>query len=235
MHKSRSHYRDGYKAHLAVEPETGIITDVELTPANAGDGPIGVALLDDESEAVEVFADSAYGSGPVRADLAERGHTAVIKPWPTARNPYLDDDQFGRDDYRIDYTARTVTCPNGITVTIAAKGTATFGPRCVGCPVRSRCTANNTGRVFNVGEHDELLASARSDWRAGIGVDDYRQWRPLVERSIAWLVADGHRRVRYRGVERNRLGLSVRAATINLRRLLNLGLTHTTTGWNLAT
>src|SRR5438445_515524 len=26
MHKSRHEYRDGYKAHLAVEPETGIIT-----------------------------------------------------------------------------------------------------------------------------------------------------------------------------------------------------------------
>ena len=233
MHKSRSNYRDGYKAHLAVEPETGIITDVDLTPANAGDGPIGVALLDGDDDGLEVFGDSAYGSGPVRAGLAERGHTAVIKPWPTARNPYLDDDQFRRDEFRVDYTARTVTCPNQITVTIATKGTATFGPRCVGCPVRSRCTANNNGRVFNVGEHDELLAAARTDWRAGIGVDDYRQWRPLVERSIAWLVADGHRRVRYRGVERNRLGLNIRAAVINLRRLLNLGLTHSANGWAL--
>ena len=141
--------------------------------------------------------------------------------------------QFSRDDYHLDYTARTVTCPNGITVHIAATGTATFGPRCAGCPVRSRCTANNSGRVFNVGEHDELLAAARTDWRAGIGVDDYRQWRPLVERSIAWLVADGHRRVRYRGVERNRLGLNIRAAVINLRRLLNLGLTHSANGWAL--
>ena len=56
----------------------------------------------------------------------------------------------------------------------------------------------------------------------------------MVERSIAWLVANGHRRVRYRGIERNRLGLTIRAATINLRRLLNLGLQwhH---GWQLAT
>ena len=57
----------------------------------------------------------------------------------------------------------------------------------------------------------------------------------MVERSIAWLVANGHRRVRYRGVERNRHGLSIRAAVINLRRLLNLGLTHTANGWTLAT
>jgi len=46
----------------------------------------------------------------------------------------------------------------------------------------------------------------------------------MVERSIAWLVADNHRRVRFRGVERNQLGLSLRIAAINLRRLLNLGL-----------
>jgi IS5 family transposase len=235
MHKSRANYRDGYKAHLAVEPETGIITAVDLTPANTGDGPAGIILLADEGPGLEVLADSAYGSGPVRADLAEAGHTALIKPWPTARNPYLDDDQFSRDDFRIDYTARTVTCPNGLTVTISAGGAATFGSRCVDCPLRARCTASTTGKTFNVGAHDQLLATARANWRAGNGVDTYRRWRPMVERSIAWLVADGHRRVRYRGVERNRLGLNIRAAVINLRRLLNLGLTHTTNGWTLAT
>ena len=163
MHKSRSNYRDGYKAHLGVEPETGIITGVELTPANTGDGPAGVALLDDEEPGLEVLGDSAYGSGPVRADLAARGHTAVIKPWPTARNPFLDDDQFHRDDFRIDYRSRTVTCPNSITVTIRANGNATFGARCAGCPLRSRCTANRNGRVFSVSEHDELLAAARAN------------------------------------------------------------------------
>ena len=48
----------------------------------------------------------------------------------------------------------------------------------------------------------------------------------MVERSIAWLVANGNRRVRFRGVEKNQLGLSLRIAAINLRRLVNLGLDH---------
>jgi hypothetical protein len=48
----------------------------------------------------------------------------------------------------------------------------------------------------------------------------------MVERSIAWLVANGNRRVRFRGVERNQLGLSLRIAAINLRRLINLGLDY---------
>lgn len=62
MHKSRSEYRDGYKAHVAVEPETGLITAAALTPANAADGSAGLELLDHEEPGLQVLADSAYGS-----------------------------------------------------------------------------------------------------------------------------------------------------------------------------
>ncbi len=231
MHKSRSVYRDGYKAHIAVEPETGIITACDLTPANAPDGPTGVELLDDEDPGLTVLADSAYGSGPVRADLHDAEHTTVIKPWPLARNPRLGDDQYTRDDFTIDYDGRTVTCPNQTTVTINARGQARFGARCRDCPVRERCTASATGRVFSVGDYDQLLAQARTQWRDETDLDEYRQYRPMVERSIAWIVTNGHRRVRYRGVERNRVALSVRAAAINLRRLVNLGIVWNPDGW----
>jgi hypothetical protein len=55
----------------------------------------------------------------------------------------------------------------------------------------------------------------------------------MVERSIAWLVAGGNRRVRYRGLMRNQHWLSLRVAAINLRRLVTLGLTHNHTRWVL--
>ena len=235
MHKSPSSYRDGYKAHIAVEPETGIITACDLTPANIGDGPVGVKLLEGESPGLEVLGDSAYGSGPVRADLQRAAHTAVIKPLPLHHNRRLGDDQFTRDDFTIDYQAGTVTCPKGHTVPVDAAGVARFRKRrCDGCPLRSRCTTAAGGKTFAVTAHDQHLAAARVEWRNGTNIDAYRQHRPMVERSIAWLVANGHRRVRYRGVERNRIALTVRAAAINLRRLLNLGLTWTPTGWSIA-
>ena len=56
----------------------------------------------------------------------------------------------------------------------------------------------------------------------------------MVERTIAWLVANGHRRCRYRGVARNKIALSTRAAAVNLKRLINLGLDHDGTNWDLA-
>jgi hypothetical protein len=234
MHKSRSSYRDGYKAHVAVEPDTGIICDCDLTPANEGDGPTGMALVATEPAGTEILADSAYGSGESLAALDAAGHKAVIKPWPLHRNPRLGADQFDRDDFTIDYQARTVTCPNGITTHISVTGIATFGAKCRGCPVRTRCTSAVDGKSFTVGEHDELLAANRARWRNDADlVADYRQHRPMVERTIAWLVAGSNRRVRFIGVEANRLGLSLRAAALNLRRLINLGLGHNGATWTL--
>ena len=231
MHKSVSEYRDGYKAHIAVEPETGIITASALTPANAADGPTGVAMLTGEQPGLQVLADSAYGSGETRAALRQASHHQAIKAIPLRR---AVPDGFDRDDFAIDHAARTATCPAGHTVTIAAKGAATFGARCRDCPLRERCTTAKRGRVLNISEHDAELVEARRAWHDGDHADDYKRWRPMVERSIAWLVARGRRRVRYRGIERNQAGLSVRVAAINLRRLINLGLTRDGPHWILA-
>ncbi len=231
MHKSKSHYRDGYKAHVAVEPDTGIITAAALTPANAADGPAGVALLEGEAPGLEVLADSAYGSGETRAAMAKARHHATIKPIPLRSTV---PGGFSIDDFTIDTAAGTVTCPQGHAVPISGKGTASFGPRCRGCPLRHRCTASKDGRSITVHPHHDLLVAARRLGETEEFKVPYRQHRPMVERSIAWLVADGHRRVRYRGVARNQLGLSMRVAAINLRRLINLGLDHRG-GWILGT
>jgi len=84
MHKSRSEYRDGYKAHIAVEPTTGIITASTLTPANASDAATGLALVAGEEPGLTVLADSAYGSGDTRSGLRQAGHDQAIKPMPPA-------------------------------------------------------------------------------------------------------------------------------------------------------
>jgi hypothetical protein len=54
-----------------------------------------------------------------------------------------------------------------------------------------------------------------------------------VERTIAWLTR-GNRRLRYRGVVKNDHWLHHRAAALNLRRLINLGLADDGTAWALA-
>ncbi|QBI22037.1 IS1182 family transposase [Egibacter rhizosphaerae] len=227
-HKSRASYRDGYKGHIACEPETGLVTANTVTPGNTGDGDVAVELLEGEDEPVEVLADSAYGGGATRSDLDEAGHTAVIKPLPL--RPAVPGG-FDRDDFAVCHDAGTVTCPAGHTVAISAKGHATFGRRCDGCPLRDRCTTSRSGRSLRIGRHDRELVAARAQAATPEFAATYPR-RSLAERSISWLMKDGHRRCRYRGVKRNQLGLSLRVAAVNLTRLLNLGM-HYDHGWQM--
>ncbi len=231
MRKSRAHYRDGFKAHLAVEPETGLITAAALTPASTPDGPTGVELLEGEESGLQVLADAAYGSGETLAALAEAGHQQAIKPHPTTT---AIPGGFHRDDFIVDEEAGIATCPAGHVVSITTSRNAVFGNRCANCPLRSRCTNAKEGRTIHLTDHDVELVESRRAWRDGDFISDYRKYRPMVERSIAWLVKDHYRRVRFRGVEKNQMGLTTRVAAINLRRLVTLGLEHDG-GWRLAT
>ena len=89
-HKTVQRRQDGFKAHVAVEPDTGIITGCALTKAggrgldgeSVSEAHTGLGLLDGEAEPVRVLADSAYGSGQFRAELAKRGHVDLVKPIP---------------------------------------------------------------------------------------------------------------------------------------------------------
>jgi IS5 family transposase len=221
--KSPSQPRDGYKAHVAVEPETGLVTDAVLTPANTSDAEVAPELLEHEEAGVEVLGDSAYGSGCLRAGLDGAGHTTTIKPMPS--RPAVPGG-FGRDDFSVDHETNTVTCPVGVSVTFGRSLKAHFGSRCRGCPVRARCTTSPEGRTVSLNLYDVELEAARRRAETEEFKLVYRRWRPMVERAIAWVVAGGNRRLRYRGVARNHQWLMSRIAALNLRRLVNLGLDH---------
>ena len=233
-HKTVHRRQDGFKAHLAIEPDTGLVTACAISKASgadSSDASVGVDLLTDETEHLTVLGDSAYGSGPARATLADAGHCAVIKAIPL--RPAVPGG-FTADDFRIDTTTRTVTCPAGLIRQIAPAGTATFGAGCRGCPLRARCTSSKDGRSLNVNQHEDLLRAARRQADQPHHQQLYRSKRPLVERTIAWLVRGGNRKLRFRGIAKNDQWLHHRTAALNLRRLLNLGLQHHDGTWTLA-
>jgi IS5 family transposase len=233
VHKTVHRRQDGFKGHLAIEPDTGIITDCALTKATGADNheaAVGLELLAGEDSPVTVLADSAYGSGQFRAELAERGHADRVKPAPV---PRIIAGGFSVDDFTVDHAAGTATCPNGLTRPISRTGFATFGAGCANCPLRARCTRSRKGKKLKVGAHDARQRAARQAARDPQWLAEYRQHRPMVERTIAWL-ARGNRRVRYRGVTKNDHWLHHRAAALNLRRLITLGLHHTGTNWVIA-
>jgi hypothetical protein len=241
VHKTVHHRQDGYKGHVAVEPDTGLFTAGELTEAAGADNHeavVGLGLLDEDPEPAtdgfEVLGDSAYGTGDARAALAEAGHTAIIQPAPL--RPAVDGG-FTTDEFTVDEQAGTVTCPNGITRQITGHRRVVFGVACRSCPLRQRCTTAAHGRTLTLHEHDALLRAARRDWAQHEHLRAiYRQHRPMAERSIAWLIGPKGRcrKLRYRGVTANDWWLHTRMAALNLRRLISLGLTQEHGAWLLA-
>ena len=335
--KSRSQRRDGYRAHLVAEPDTGLITDCEMTMATGPDNTdaaMGVTLADrdrfhpgtqqaepvqpvqpvdqpveqdepveqpvepveqdeqdeqdepvepveqaeqaeqpaepveqvepveqpaepvDLTEAtgptaqtgpdrngqgtgdgqrpgdgLEIYGDSAYGSGQARADYAAAGHDTMIKPKPLT--PAVPGG-FTLDDFTIDDQA--VTCPNGYTRTMSANRTVTFGKLCADCPLRDRCTTAKAGRSMTIHEHEHLLRAARAQARTPEFQAAYPT-RANVERTVAHVATQNGRRIklRYRGVTKNNAWLHARAAALNLRTLIRRGLTRTGGTWALAT
>ena len=241
-HKTVHRRQDGFKAHRAVEPETGITTACEFTKASgvgAADGATGIRLLEkdttlaelDQDETADVLGDSAYGTGDALEAIIGAGHVPLVKPGPLkATVP----GGFTLDDFTIDEEAGTATCPNGLTRAITKTRNVIFGAGCRGCPLREMCTTSKDGRTLALHKHHGLLARHRKRAKDPVWQADYRQYRPMVERSIAWLVAGGNRKVRYRGVTKNNAWLHNRTAALNLRQLLNLGLTRHDGAWALA-
>jgi transposase-like protein DUF772/DDE family transposase len=251
--KSSEGRRDGYRAHLAAEPGTGIITDEELTRAAGAENsdpavaerflaaesaqatPDPQRTADRGARVLEWYGDSAYGTGDLRDAIAKAGQLAVIKPKPLQA---AVQGGFTVDDFTVDRAAGTATCPNGQVRPISATGVATFGALCRACPLRGRCTTSKTGRKLVVGDHDVLLRQARRDWAQDPGLQArYRRHRPGVERVISQLASRGGRRLklRYLGTANNNAWLKRRTAALNLRNLIGRGLTRRDGAWLLAT
>jgi hypothetical protein len=145
--KTSAQRRDGYKAHIAAEPETGLVTECALTTAAAPDGPTGVGLLAGEQPGLEVLGDSAYGGGATRAALRAAGHTQTIKPIPLQG---AVPGGFTIHDFRIDHQAGMVRCPVGATAPITSSGRVSFARHCQSCPLRRRCTTAKRGRTIHL-------------------------------------------------------------------------------------
>jgi hypothetical protein len=156
VHKTRSHKQDGYKVHLAIEPETGLYTAVAICP---GAGPehheATVALelfdADERTNELEVYGDTAYSSGNASSALLERRHRLFLKPAPV--NTAIPGG-YSLDDFAIDTAAGQATCPAGHTVTLAPPAgmylqrRAVFEQHCAGCELREKCTNAKRGRVL---------------------------------------------------------------------------------------
>ena len=239
-HKTSARSFDGYKGHVALDPDSELVTATAVTPGNAGDAGMAAELLADDLTAAEpdapltVYGDAAYGSGELLEMLEEAGAELRIKVQP----PSAQGGRFTKADFAIDTDAGTVTCPAGRTAPLRSRRherVATFGAACAACPLVARCTSDRDGRSVTVGPHEASLARARAARGDPAWLADYRATRPKVERRIGHLMRRRHggRRARVRGRPKVAADFSLLAAAVNLARLAVLGLVGAGPTWAL--
>jgi hypothetical protein len=230
VHKTQHAYRDGFKAHIAAEPETGIITATDLTSGHVGDAQAGPTLLENEPAGTEVLGDCLRipqpppTPGRPRVDRCHQAHAAAGRGRRRLHPRRLHHRHRGQRHHlsRGDHRHHHQETP---------------------CPLRQALCHLSGPASMHQSQGRADHRAARRTWPAGCWLlhrvtatteefeTTYRNLEPMVERTLVWLVGKNARQVRYRGNEHNKLFLSHRAAAVNLTRLVNLGVSHDGTTW----
>ena len=241
-HKTAARGFDGYKGHIAICPQSELITAMEVTPGNKGDASVAEALIADlieqeaastsgsdveneAAEAKEVFGDSSYGTADFVEVLEQEGIVVSTRVQP----PSNRDGLFTQAHFEVDTKTQNVTCPAGVRVALRVlkdgSSEAQFGDACTTCSRRTECTKSKSGRTIKLHKKHALLTRHRKlqshpEWK-----DRYRKTRPKVERKIAHTMRRKHggRRMRLRGLVRAKTDFMMLGASTNLARLAALG------------
>ena len=221
--KSQHQRFDGYKlSATATNTPVPLITAVEVAPASEQDGPRATHLVDAQSDArrpKRLVGDTAYGTGPVRAELAERGIEVLA---PIAEGTPRE-GRLGKRDFLIDLAKGIVGCPGGRTASIRTEPSgqrrAAFAKAgCDRCALRDRCVSPARGnKTVLLAPDEQLLQDARQQLTEPATAEHLRRTRPRIERLLGLLtVRYGARTSRYFGRAKARLQAAWAAALVNL-------------------
>jgi len=211
---------DGFKAQVAVDVDTQLVTAVAVLPGNAPDAEQALDVVDQTEQELdctvtEVLADAAYGAGATRQAFADAGRSLVAKVGVISNQ-----GSFPKTDFQIDLDAGSCRCPAG-EMTFDLRGAGLnrrfqFAAEvCGACRLRSQCVRGQGGRTISVHPQERLLQAARA-FQATPVFREYRARRQTVEHRLARLVQLGIRQARYRGSAKVLFQVYLAAAVANL-------------------
>ena len=230
--KSERRRFDGHKAHLAVDPESQLITAADVLAGNAPDHERALALVEhSESNAgvavEETVGDCAYGDGNTRKTFAEAGRRLVAKMASRRGGA-----QFPKEDFRLDLEAMSCVCPAGqqtrkvVSISSGRRyGTPGVPLRafrfdaaiCDVCSLRPSCMRARLGkgRLVMIHPREALLQKARA-FQQSEAFAPYRKLRQAAEHRLARLMQLGVRQARYFGRAKTLFQLLMAATVANL-------------------
>jgi IS5 family transposase len=229
----------GYKAHLIMEEETGIITGVTTTSANTTDGSQLQPMLKEQEKVYsikpkELTGDKAYDWGENLESLA-RNQTIANIALSKQVNHRNGAGYFTVDDFLYDPEDIKLMCPAGHISTncysevlynyqLNKPGYAfRFKPSlCNVCEFKAKCVKNKQGRRVYISYYEPYFRLARERLATEEGQQAYRN-RYKIEQKIADLTRYcGLRRCRYRGLARAHIHTLLATTVCNIKRMVKL-------------
>jgi hypothetical protein len=228
-HKSSAGRWDGWKKHVSVEPQSELITAVEVSAANVNDGAMAMKLLEQQTKVglapAEVVADHQYAAGELREQAQARGEGTTIV---TKAAALPDTGYFHKSEFEIDLEAGTVICPGEQVARfhyrVGHSTDAVFdAATCAACPLAEVCVQTpGQGRTISIHPYEHQLQAA-AERRRQPDFPALMAQRPGVERKQAHWNHKGGRQSRYHGLRKTRLQALWSAAVVNIERLMVLG------------
>ena len=227
-------YRD-HQTEACSETGANVIVQVVTRPATEQDidalDRIHQGITAQDLQPTAHLVDGGYTSPDSIHHAAQKWNIDLVGPVRVDRRA-AERPGFAKEDFHVDWQARTVTCPNGVssppwkpTLGDGHPRLSVLFPRkaCRECPDRARCTGNTEGR----GRHIFLLPQAQQEIQTRVrqqqDTDDWKRTYALragCEATVSETVhAHGLRNCRYRGLTKTHVQHVLTAAGANIIRL----------------
>ena len=236
--KKTNHSWRGYKAHIVIEEETGIITGVKTTPANTTDGSQLKPMLKEQEEIYsikpkELSGDKAYDWGENLESLDRNKTIANISLSKQVNRNGAG--YFAVDDFLYDPENIKLMCPAGhISTSCYSLVFAKYqqnkpgyafqfkAGQCNICPLKPKCVKNKEGRRVYISYYEPYYRMARERLASDEGKQAYRN-RYKIEQKVADLTRYcGLRKCRYRGLDRAEIHTLLATIVCNIKRMVKL-------------
>jgi hypothetical protein len=228
--KSSSSRSDGHKVSQVVEPESGLVTAVDILPGNAPDHQNALEIVERAEtntglKTDKAVGDCAFGNGGTRQAFQDAGRKLTAKvPAPPSDQP------FHKAHFIIDLENDRVTCPAGQTTENfkyqTPNGTTIkrfYFPIavCQACPNKAQCVTakGDQGRTVGLHPQEGLLQEARRYSKTPEFREDLKL-RQSAEHAFARGMQLGLRQARYFGRAKSRFQAILVATVMNLHVLL---------------
>lgn len=228
----------GYLLDVAMDPESEIITAVNVLPSNGTEAADAITLIHQEEKAqankVEGLSMDRSGyNGPVLRELSDPqglNLDVTVPPKAARERTTFPSERFALTV--LENGTPVLTCPAGHTSGPGKANTQKYttlfrfkAKECRCCPLREQCLehpASQKGRTVQKNdyqaEYDKLAAKAKTP-----EYQETRRLHPKVERKLNEVARHHHcRRARYRGKLKVLVQAVLTTMTVNIKRMVKL-------------